>query len=205
MARFHTPDDNPTRARARARRNLTLVLWWGTALLLLFWLSAGGPAIVLLPLLVIGALVATNTIQVVRGDAVVADALAPGRLERATTDHDPVEVGATRAPDHRERGRRRGTLAFADGRLSFTFEPQTRTRRGTVVDPVSGTTAFDVSPDAIGLGPRPTMVRPRLRFTIDGTLHVIELTMPGDLAAGAVGSVVAREWWQQLRSLGARA
>lgn len=204
MARFHTPDDNPTRARARARRNVSLVLWWGLALLLLFWLSAGGPTVVLLPLLVIGALVITNTIQVVRGDAVVADALPPGRLEQAIAEHDQVVVGATRAPDLRERGRRRGVLTFAGGRLSFTFEAETRTRRGPTSDQLSGTTAFDVEPWAIGLGPRPSMFRPRLRLTIDDTLHVIELTMPGDLAAGAVGGTVTREWWDQLRSLGAR-
>lgn len=203
MARFHTPDANPTRARARGNRNLTLVLWWGSALVLVFWLSAGGPAVALLPLLVIGALVITNTVQVARGDTVVSDALPPGRLEQSIADHDPVEVSATRAPDHRERGRRRGVLAFTEGRLSFTFESETRTRRGPTSDPLSGTFAFDVDPDAITLGPRPSMFRPRLRLTIDGTLHVIEFTMPGDLAAGAVGAVVAREWWDQLRAVGA--
>ena len=69
MARInHTPDPNPTRAKARARRNLTLVVWWGVALLLLFLLSTGAPWVLVIPLLVIGALVITNTIQVVRGE-----------------------------------------------------------------------------------------------------------------------------------------
>ena len=203
MARFHTPDANPTRSRARAGRNLSLVLWWGAALILLFWISAGGPAIALLPLLVIGALVVSNTVQVVRGDTVVAEALPPGRLEQATTDDDPVLVSATRAPDNRERGRRRGTLGFEGGRLSFTFDAETRTRKGATTDALSGTTAFDVEPSAVHLGPRPSMLRPRLRLTIDGTVHVLEFTMPGDLAAGAVGAIVSREWWTQLRVLGA--
>ena len=47
------------------------------------------------------------------GDVAVAGALAPGRLERATIDDDPVEVAATRAPDDRERGR--GPLAPRGG------------------------------------------------------------------------------------------
>lgn len=204
MARLHTPDGNPTRSRARANRNLALVLWWGVALVLLFWLTIGAPVIVLLPLLVIGALVVTNTIQVVRGDVVVAAALEPNRLERARDDRDPVEVPATRAPDRRERGRRRGTLAFDGSRLSFTFDASTRTRKGETTDALSGTTAFDAPLTSVRLGARPTMLRPRLDLSIDGTTHVIEFTMPDDLAAGAVGSVLSREWWQQLRALGAR-
>jgi len=204
VARLHTPDDNPTRARARARRNIVLVGWWGFALVLVFWLSSGGPAVALLPLVVIGALVVSNTVQVVRGDVAVSGALSPGRLERATIGEDPVDVAATRAPDDRERGRRRGVLSFAAGRLSFTFESATRSRRGPVTDPLSGTTAFDATPERILLGRRPTIGRPRLKLTIDDSLHVIEFTMPGDLAAGVVGSVVAAEWWDQLRDLGAR-
>jgi hypothetical protein len=78
----HTPDPNPTRAKARARRNINLVLWWGIALVLLFALSAGAPWVLLLPLLVIGALVVTNTIQVVRGDGAEQHAIEPGRLAR---------------------------------------------------------------------------------------------------------------------------
>jgi len=204
VSRFHTPDANPTRARARARRNLVLVGWWGFALLLLFWLSVGGPPVAVLPLVVIGALVISNTVQVVRGDAVVTSALAPGRLERTIAEDDPVDVPATRAPDDRERGRRRGVLSFAGGRLAFTFESATRGRRGETSDPLSGTMAFDARPEQIRLGPRPSLARPKLRLTIDGSLHVIELTMPGDLAAGVVGSVVAAEWWEQLRALGAQ-
>lgn len=205
MARInHTPDANRTRATARARRNIGLVLWWGVALILLFWLTIGAPIAVLLPLLVVGALVVTNTIQVVRGDPPVAEALAPGRLQQATEDREPVEVLATRAPDKRERGRRRGTLAFDGSRLSFTFESETRTRKGPITDALSGTMAFDATPDRIELGPAPTMLRPRLHLSIDGTPHVLEFTMPDDLSAGLVGSVVSRAWWDQLRALGAR-
>lgn len=204
MARInHTPDPNPTRARARASRNIALVLWWGLALVLLFWLTIGAPVVVLLPLLVIAALVVTNTIQVVRGDVVVASAIEPGRLTRARDDHDPVEVPATRAPNRSERGRRRGTLSFDGTRLTFTFDASTRTRKGERTDALSGTMAFDAPVENVRLGTRPSMLRPRLQLLIDGTAHFIEFTMPDDLAAGTVGSVLSRAWWTQLREVGA--
>jgi len=205
MARInHTPDPNPTRARARSRRNISLVAWWGIALLLLFALSIGGPWILVLPLIVIGALVATNTIQVVRGDGAEQHALAPGRLAQATTDDDPVAVPVTRAPDRREKGRRRGVLHFARGHLSFTFGVTPRSRSAKRDDDLVGTMIFDAAPYEITLGPRPSMMRPQLLLVIDGTNHVIEFTMPEDLAAGMLGKVVAGEWYDQLLELGAK-
>ena len=205
MARInHTPDPNPTRARARSRRNISLVAWWGIALLLLFALSIGGPWILVLPLIVIGALVATNTIQVVRGDGAEQHALAPGRLAQATTDDDPVAVPVTRAPDRREKGRRRGVLHFARGHLSFIFGATPRSRSAKRDDDLVGTMIFDAAPYEITLGPRPSMMRPQLLLVIDGTNHVIEFTMPEDLAAGMLGKVVAGEWYDQLLELGAK-
>jgi len=205
MARInHTPDPNPTRAKARARRNINLVVWWGIALLLLFVLSMGGPWILILPLIVIGALVVTNTIQVVRGDGAEQHAIAPGRLAQATADNDPVAVPVTRAPNRREKGRRRGTLHFAGGRLSFTFGPSPKSRSKTTDEDLEGQTIFDVWPDDIVLGPRPTTMRPQLTLTIAGVVHVIEFTMPEDLAAGMLGSVVAGAWFDQLVELGAK-
>ena len=204
MARInHTPDPNRTRARARARRNINLVVWWGVALILLFLLSTGAPWILILPMLVIGALVVTNTIQVVRGDGAEHYAIEPGRLEKATTDDDPVAVPATRAPDRRERGRRRGTLHFARGRLSFIFGPEPRSRSKRPVDDLEGTTIFDAPPEEITLGRRPTIMRPQLVMHIGGSEHVVEFTMPEDLAAGMLGAVIAGEWYDQLVELGA--
>jgi hypothetical protein len=199
----HTPDPNPTRAKARARRNINLVLWWSIALVLLFALSAGAPWILILPLLVIGALVVTNTIQVVRGDGAEQHAIEPGRLVRATADNDPVSVPVTRAPNRRENGRRRGTLHYAGGKLSFTFGTNPKSRAKKADENLEGTTIFDSWPSDIALGPRPTMMRPQLTMTIDGVNHVIEFTMPEDLAAGMLGKVVAGAWFDQLVDLGA--
>jgi hypothetical protein len=47
------------------------------------------------------------------------------------------------------------------------------------------------------------MMRPQLTMTIDGVEHVIEFTMPEDLAAGMLGKVVASAWFDQLVDLGA--
>lgn len=211
MARInHTPDTNPTRAKARARRNINLVAWWGVALILLFLLSAGAPWVLVLPLLVIGALVATNTIQVVRGDGPEQHAIAPGRLVQATSANDPVAVPATRAPDRREKGRRRGTLHFAGGRLSFVFGPSPRSRKNrsdesapASAEGLEGTSIIDAWPSDITLGIFPSTMRPQLILIVDNTTHVIEFTMPEDLAAGMLGKVVAGEWYEQLLALGA--
>jgi hypothetical protein len=203
VARFnHTPDANTTRAKARMRRNLNLVVWWGIALMLLFALSIGWPWILILPLGVIGVLVITNTVQVVRGDGAEQFAIAPGRLAQADRDDDPITVPATRAPDRRERGRRRGTLTYAGGRLTFTTDPTSARGRPQAIDPLTDAMILDERPQELTLGRRPNWLRPQLVLTADGVDHVIEFTMPNDLAAGTVGSVVSTAWFEQLRELG---
>lgn len=205
MARInHTPDANPTRARARARRNINLVLWWGMALMILFALSIGWPWILILPLGVVGVLVVTNSIQVVRGEGAEQFALAPGRLAQADEDEDPVTVPATRAPDRRERGRRRGTLAYAAGRLTFTTAPTTTRGRPQSVDPLTDAVILDARPQELTLGRRPGWLRPQLDISVQGVDHIIEFTMPNDLAAGTVGSVVSAAWFDQLLDMGAQ-
>ena len=201
----HNAETNATRARARARRNLNLVVWWGAALILLFLLSTGAPWVLIIPLAIIAVMVTTNTIQVVKGDGAEQHAIAPGRLQQSIDDADPVIVPATRAPDRREKGRRRGTLEFRDRHLSFRFDAFHRSGRKEIVDELSGALAFDSSVGSITLGPPPDWRHPQLLLKIDGTIHVIEFTMPNDLAAGMLGSIVAREWYDQLRALGADA
>jgi hypothetical protein len=48
------------------------------------------------------------------------------------------------------------------------------------------------------------MMRPQLTMTINAVTHVIEFTMPEDLAAGMLGKVVAGAWFDQLVELGAK-
>ena len=83
----------------------------------------------------------------------------------------------------------------------FSPDPQSRSKR--VKDDLEGTAAFDAWPSDISLGPRPSTMRPQLVLRVDGITHVIEFTMPEDLAAGMLGKVVAGAWFTQLLELGA--
>lgn len=189
------------------RRNLNLVGWWGTTLLLVFWLSAGGPLIVLAPLAVIGVLVVTNTMAVVRHTGPEDFAIGPDRLVRATADDDPVEVPAIRAGHRRakDRDRQRGHLCFGHGRLRFEITgPLSERRKDDAPTERLPELAFDVWPSDLVLGPRPTVWRPQLVLGCDSGDHLIDFCSPGDLSAGPIGAIVARSWWDQLVALGAR-
>ena len=193
---------NPVQSRARMRRNLNLVGWWGTTLLLVFWLSAGGPVIVLIPLGVIGVLVVTNTMAVVRHSGPEDHAIGPDRL---ADDADPVSVPAIRSGHRRarDRDRQRGHLTWSHRRLRFEIAGALTDRRGTPDDALPQF-AFDVGARDMVLGPRPTVWAPQLVLTCDSGEHHIDFCSPGDLAAGPIGAIVARSWWDQLHALGAR-
>ena len=199
---------NPVQSKARARRGMILAFWWGIVLLGLFAVSSGGPVVLILPVILIGIIVASNTIIVIRGTGPEQQALAPGRLARADADDDPVAVTASRAPRRNgsERSRRAGVLHYERRRLRFTYYEnlQSRSTASGSIDPAEEVTVFDTSPREIELGPRPTPMRPALNLTIDGSLHVVEFSPPMDLAAGVVGAIVSAEWYDQLIELGAR-
>ena len=203
-----TPDTNTVRARARARRGMILAFWWGIVLLGLFAISSGGPPLLILPVLLIGIIVASNTIVVIRGTGPEQQALAPGRLARADEENDPISVSASRSPRRNaaDRSRRSGELIYERRRLRFVFNErrQSRATAALPIDPADEITVFDVAPSQISLGPRPTMTRPALTFSVDGTDHVIEFSPPMDLGAGVVGAIVAAAWYDQLVERGAR-
>lgn len=193
----HHSETNATRAKARARRNLNLVIWWGIALMLVFALVIGGSWLLIVVLAVIAVMLISNTLIVIRGDGAETYAIAPGALKEG----GEISVPATRAPDRRESGRRRGVLEFRHAHLSFTVGEQLG--RNAKKDELIDQTIFSLAPSQIFLGPKPNWRRPQLVLRGENTLHVIEFTMPNDLGAGMVGAVVAAEWWQQLRDLGA--
>ena len=199
-----SPDTNRTRVKARARRNLILLVWWAITILGLFALSIGGPWILVIPVGVIGILVASNTIAVVRQTGPENTALEPGRLERADRENDPVAVPATRSPRHRgsEKSRRQGTLAYSGGRLTFTVHE--RQGRTTNRDGLGDRAILDALPSDLLLGTRPTWRRSTLDISDNGVLHVIDLTLPSDLGSGGVGSIVAAAWFDQLVERGAK-
>ena len=204
-----TPDPNPVRSKARARRGMVLALWWGVVLLGLFAISSGGPPLLIVPVILIAIIVASNTLVVIRGTGPEQQALAPGRLARADEQDDPITVSATRAPRRHagDRTRRSGELHYGRRRLRFTFEEHRQTRADATrpFDPSDEVTVFDVAPHQLRLGARPTMSRPGLTFTIADTLHVIEFSPPMDLGAGIVGAIVSAAWYDQLLERGARA
>jgi len=194
----HHSETNSTRAKARSRRNLNLVIWWGIALMLVFALVIGGSWLLIIVIAIIAVMLISNTLIVVRGDGAETYAIAPGALKAG----EDISVPATRAPDRRESGRRRGVLEFRNSQLSFTVGEQLG--RNAKKDELVDQTIFSLFPKQIYLGPRPTWRRPQLIVRSDNTTHVIEFTMPNDLGAGMVGAVVAAEWWQQLQDLGAK-
>jgi hypothetical protein len=86
----------------------------------------------------------------------------------------------------------------------FNERRQSRTTAALPIDPADEITVFDVAPPQIQLGARPTMTRPALALSIDGTEHVIEFSPPMDLGAGVVGAIVSAAWYDQLLERGAR-
>lgn len=210
-------DPNPTRVRARSRRQLVLALWWGSTLVGLFLLSAGAPWILILPVAVAGTLVVANTITMLRRNGPEHDALAPGALAAVDRSrHEGIHVRATRAPSRRAPGRaqRVGTLTYERGTLRFALDPgapaggMRAARPRTQPDSLHPDSVHEVIMEgpvtAIRLGPRPTVRRPQLELELDGTTHLLEFTAPGDLATGLVGSVVSAAWYDELRERGAR-
>ncbi len=185
-----------------------LLVWWAVALVGLLLLVAGGPWILVLPVGVVGVLVVANTVVLVRHTGPEEDALEAGALRRADADRDGVAVPARRGARRwgSDRQQRAGTLAYQGGRLSFTVEPRTSAPAGGESvgdDPLAGMTVLDAAPRELVLGARPSWRRPALVVSHDGTVHVLDLSPPSDLGAGAVGAVVAGAWWDQLHELGA--
>ena len=70
-------------------------------------------------------------------------------------------------------------------------------------DPLADVAVLDAPARQLELGRRPTLLRPALVVSHQGTRHVLDLSPPFDLGAGAVGAVVAGAWWDQLAELGA--
>jgi hypothetical protein len=186
---------------------MILAFWWGIVLLGFFAISSGGPPLLIVPVILIAIIVASNTIVVIRGTGPEQQALAPGRLIQADDHDDPVTVTATRAPrrNANDRTRRSGELRYEQRHLRFTFHEgrQSRADAARPFNPADEITVFDVTANQIQLGPRPTMTRPALSVTIEGTAHIIEFSPPMDLGSGVVGAIVSAAWYDQLLERGA--
>jgi hypothetical protein len=181
-----------------------LLGWWAIVLVGLLWLTSGGPLVLLLPIGLVGILVVANTVVIVRRTGPEETALEPDRLARADTARgEGVAVWASRtAKAGSDRGRRTGTLGYEGGRLTFVVDPMPA---GGADDPLAGMAVLDAPVHELELGRRPHLLRPSLVVAHQGTVHVLDLSPPFDLGAGAVGAVVAAAWWDQLAERGARA
>jgi hypothetical protein len=186
-----------------------LLGWWALLLLGLFWLTTGGPLVVLLPVGLVAVVVAANTLVIVRHTGPEETALEPGRLARADTSRgEGVAVWASRSPRQgSEKGRRSGTLEYQGGRLTFTVDhgPDHADDRTPVGDPLGGLRVLDAPVRELELGRRPTWLRPALVVTHQGTSHAFDLSPTFDLGSGTVGALVSSAWWDQLVDRGARA
>lgn len=173
---------------------------------LLVLLLGGGPWFLIIPLGAFGALVAANTVALVRGRGPEELALTPGRLARAEYDDDPVSVPATWAPRRRARDRDHhdGHLTWTGHRLTFVVDAMP-TRRGKAPPTLaSGLVLLDAAAWELHLGPPPTLLRPHLVVIEGTTTHVLDLSPGWDIASIGVGVLVAGEWYRQLVDVGVK-
>jgi hypothetical protein len=126
-----------------------------------------------------------------RPDSPDAEVLAPGALKAATT-REPVEVHGTWSAGGAVRAgaASKGLLRVANKRVSF--------------ETTDGDTTFEVPVNKVRMAAVPGFWRPQLDLDIGGVTHTIRFYPLWDLGATVVGPVVAGEWYDQLRALGAR-
>lgn len=119
-----------------------------------------------------------------------AEVLAPGALKAATAK-DPVVVHGTWSTGGAVRAgaASKGVLRYANKRISFTTD--------------TGETTFDAPVNKVRMAAVPGFWRPQLDLDIGGVTHTIRFFPLWDLGATIVGPIVAGEWYQQLRALGA--
>jgi hypothetical protein len=119
-----------------------------------------------------------------------AEVLSPGALKAATAAA-PVLVHGTWSAGGAVRAgaASRGLLRYANKRISFTTD--------------TGETTFDAPVNKVRMAAVPGFWRPQLDLDIAGVTHTIRFFPLWDLGATVVGPVVAGEWYDQLRALGA--
>jgi hypothetical protein len=178
------------RRRARSRRIWSTALWWVFVAIFVYNAIALGQAFFWAPALVFGVgAIATTRL-----------ALSPSAPERFTPE--PGALAAARkgavieSPGSwvpRQGGRpgpaRRGVLRVGDGTLSFVAD--------------DGEELVSAPVRKLRLTTVPSFMRPQIDLEVDGAPSTVRLFPMWDLGATFVGSVVAMEWYRQLRAMGA--
>ncbi len=179
------------RVRVLRRRLYAIAASWLFIVVFFVMPVTFGTWIFVVPAVAFGAAAVATTLQARSPTGPDAETLAPGALEAATR-RDPVEVHGTWTSGSAAGGRaaQKGLLRVADRRISFTTD--------------AGDVAFDAPVGKVRLAAVPGFWRPQLDLDVGGATHTIRFFALWDLGATIVGPVVAGEWCDQLRALGAR-
>jgi hypothetical protein len=191
MARKAAAPTGPdARTKARSRRLWSTLLWWVFVGIFVYNAVVVGQAFFWAPALVFGIGAVATTRLAFSAAAPERFTPAPGALAAARKG-TVVESPASLVP--RQEGRpgaaRRGVLRVGDGTLSFVADDGAE----LVSSPVR----------KLRLATVPSFMRPQLDLEVDGSSSTVRLFPMWDLGATFVGSVVAMEWYRQLRALGA--
>jgi hypothetical protein len=191
MARKAAAPTGPdARTRARSRRVWSTLLWWVFVGIFVYNAIALGQAFFWAPALVFGLGAVATTRLAFSATAPERFTPAPGALAAARKG-TVVETPASLVPrrDGRPGPARRGLLRVGDGTLSFVAD--------------DGEQLISVPVRKLRLATVPSFMRPQIDLEAGGSLNTVRLFAMWDLGATFVGSVVAIEWYRQLRAMGA--
>jgi hypothetical protein len=178
------------RKRARNRRLWSTTLWWLFVGIFVYNAIVLGQSFFWAPALAFGIGAVATTRLALSAAAPERFTPAPGALAAARKG-DVVEAPGSLVarPGGRPSPARHGTLRVSDGKLSFTAE--------------DGEVLVESPVRRLRLASVPSFMRPQLDLEVDGVLRTVRLFAMWDLGATFVGSVVAMEWYRQLRAMGA--
>lgn len=185
------PDRTPAPARVQRVRLTSIVCIW--AFIAMFFVAPSflGNPLFIVPSVLFGGLALSTTRAARRPDSPDSETLVPDALVNATKKQPVLVQGLWSAGGAVRAGAaQKGTLRFADKRLSFLSD--------------EGIPTFDVPVGKVGLAAVPGFWRPQLDIDINGTTNTIRFLPAWDLGATFVGPIIAGEWYAQLRDLGAR-
>jgi len=178
------------RRKARTRRLRSTLMWWIFVAIFIYNAIALGQAFFWAPAAVFGAGAAATTWLALSARAPERATPEPGALAAARKGAVVEAAGSlvVRAGG-RAQPARPGMLRVTDAKLSFVTD--------------EGETLIDTPVRKLRMATVPGFMRPQLDLEIDGALSTVRFFAMWDLGATFVGSVVAKEWYRQLRAMGA--
>ena len=185
------PDRTPAPARVQRVRLTSIVCIWAFIAMFFVGPTFLGNPLFIIPSVLFGGLALATTRASRQSNSPDSETLAPDALAEATKKQPVLVQGLWSAGGAVRAGAaQKGTLRFADKRLSFLSD--------------EGIPTFDVPIAKIALSSVPGFWRPQLDLEINGAINTIRFLPAWDLGATFVGPIIAGEWYAQLRDLGAR-